>query len=83
MVLLREQNTYTLTYLQGGVYSAQQFIVKPIPENPEARYFKKALMAINSILLKMAFGGHLGFGYLRLHSEWFPHSRKCFKRHNL
>ena len=32
-------------------------------------------MTINSILLKMAFGGHLGFGYLRLHSEWFPHTR--------
>ena len=40
-------------------------------------------MTINNILLKMAFGGHLGLGYLRLHSKWSPHTRKRFKRHNL
>ena len=26
-------------------------------------------MTMNIILLKMAFGGHLGFGYLRLHTQ--------------
>ena len=31
----------------------------------------------------MALGGHLGFGYLKLHSEWFPHTRKRLKRHIL
>ena len=29
----------------------------------------------------MAFGGHLGFGYLRLHAELFLHTRKRIKRH--
>ena len=24
----------------------------------------------------MEFGGHLRFGYLRLHSEWFQHTKK-------
>ena len=40
-------------------------------------------MTINNILLKMAFGGHLGFGYLRLHSKGFSHTKKSLKRHVL
>ena len=83
MVLLRRQNTYTWTCLQGGIYSAQQFIVKAIPENQKSEIFHKAHMTLDSILIKMAFKGHLGFGFLRLHSEWFLHNRKCSKRHNL
>ena len=31
----------------------------------------------------MAFGGHLGFGNLRLHSEWFSHTRKPLNRYIL
>ena len=31
----------------------------------------------------MAFGERLGFGYLRLNAEWFPHTRRRLKRHIL
>ena len=31
----------------------------------------------------MEFGGHIGFVYLRLHSEWFQHTRIRLKRYIL
>ena len=40
-------------------------------------------MTLNNIQIKMAFAGLLGFGYLRLHSDRFPHTRKCLIRQNL
>ena len=45
MMLLSGPNIYTCTCLQGGVYFARHFIVKPIPENPEARYFIRLRLA--------------------------------------
>ena len=76
------QGTKHMYMFAGWLYSAQQFIVKPIPENPKVKYFIGS-MTINSILLKMAFGGHLGFDYFRLHSEYFPHTRIRLKRQTL
>ena len=45
MMLLSGPNIYTCTCLQGGVYFARHFIVKPIPENPKARYFIRLRLA--------------------------------------
>ena len=45
MILLSGPNIYTCTCLQGGVYFARHFIVKPIPENPKARYFIRLRLA--------------------------------------
>ena len=44
-MLLSGPNIYTCTCLQGGVYFARHFIVKPIPENPKARYFIRLRLA--------------------------------------
>ena len=45
MMFLSGPNIYTCTCLQGGVYFARHFIVKPIPENPKARYFIRLRLA--------------------------------------
>ena len=45
MMLLSGPNIYTCTCLQGGVYFARHFIVKPISENPKARYFIRLRLA--------------------------------------
>ena len=50
MMLLSGPNIYTCTCLQGGVYFARHFIVKPIPENPKARYFIRLRLAPVSIV---------------------------------
>ena len=45
MMLLSGPNIYTCTCLQGRVYFARHFIVKPIRENPKARYFIRLRLA--------------------------------------
>ena len=82
MVLLRGPSTYTCICLQGGVYLPDNILLRP-SQKTQKRDIPEGSMTINNILLKMAFGGHLGFGYLRLHLEWFLHTRKHLKRHIL
>ena len=62
------------------IFYSIQFIVKPIPENPKMIYLICFMtISYNDIILKMVFGDIVGFGYLGLHSECFPHTRNPLK----